>query len=206
MRVEQAMSAPAVTVTAATPVKRAAEVLAARGFTMLPVVDDELQLVGIVSEGDLVRGRFPAQARLTATPAGRVAGRSSDSTVGEIMTREVLTAADSEDVHELIERMRRARVRALPVLRAGLVVGVVTYRDLVRIVARQDGLIAAAVRVRLDSCFALGRFEVTVHAGAVLLTDQMDRPEDWHTARVLAEQVPGVAGARVTARVESHDG
>jgi CBS domain-containing protein len=206
MRVEQAMSAPAVTVTAATPVKRAAEVLAARGFTVLPVVDDELQLVGVVSEGDLVRGRFPAQTRLTSSRAGRVAGRSSDSTVGEIMTREVLTATGSEDVHELIERMSRARVRAVPVLRAGLVVGVVTYRDLVRIVARRDGLIAAAVRVRLDSCFALGRFEVTVHAGTVLLTDQMDRPEDWHTARVLAEQVPGVAGARVTARVESHDG
>lgn len=206
MRVDQAMSAPAVTVTAATPVKRAAEVLASRGFTVLPVVDDELRLVGIVSEGDLVRGRFPAQARLTASPTGPVAGRSSHGTVGAVMSRDVLTATDSDDVHELIERMSRARVRAVPVLRTGLVVGVVTYQDLVRIVARRDGLIAAGVRVRLDSCFALGRFEVAVDAGTVVLTDQMDHPEDWHTARVIAEQVPGVAGARVSARVDSHDG
>lgn len=203
MRVDQAMSTPAVTITAATAVKRAAEVLATRGFTVLPVVDDELRLVGIVSEGDLVRDRFPAQARLTPATAEPATGRPPVATVGEIMTREVLTANGGDDVHELIERMRRARVRAVPVLRDALVVGVVTYRDLVRIVARQDARIAAAVRVRLESCFALGRFDVAVQAGIVALTDHMARPEDWHTARVLAEQVPGVARARMAAGVES---
>ncbi|WP_028927939.1 CBS domain-containing protein [Pseudonocardia acaciae] len=205
MRVEAAMSTPAVTVTAATPVKRAAELLAARGFTVLPVVDEELRLVGIVSEGDLVRDRFPAKARLAASGAAG-AGAEPGATVGEVMTREVLTVTGRDDVHELVERMRRARVRAVPVCRDGMVTGVVTYRDLVRTVARRDERIASAVRVRLESCFTLGRFEVAVDAGAVLLSDRMDRPEDWHTARVLAEQVPGVARARVAARAESTAG
>ncbi|MBO0851620.1 MAG: CBS domain-containing protein, partial [Pseudonocardia sp.] len=133
--------------------------------------------------------------------------RSLVATVGEIMTTEVLTATGRDDVRELIERMGRARVRAVPVLgNNGVVVGVVTYRDLVSIVARQDVQIAAAVRVRLESCFALGRFQVAVRAGTVLLTDHMNRTGDWHTARVLAEQVPGVARAHVAARVESPAG
>lgn len=206
MRVEQVMSAPAVTVTPATTVKRAAELLAARGFTVLPVVDADLQLVGVVSEGDLLRDRFPAEALLTATPVGAGDGRSPGVTVGEVMTREVVAATGRDDVSELIERMRRSRVRAVPVVRDGMVVGVVTYRDLVRTVARRDERIGAAVRVRLESCFRLGRFDVTVREGTALLTDHMARPGDWHTARVLAEQAPGVTRARVRAEANQPTG
>lgn len=201
MRVEQVMSSPVVTVGPATPVKRAAELLAAGGFTVLPVVDADRGLVGIVSEGDLVRDRFPAEALLSASRAGVRAGagvgRLPGATVGEVMTRRVLTATGREDVRELTERMGRARVRAVPVCQGAMVVGVVTYRDLVRTMARHDEGIGAAVRVRLESCFRLGRFEVTIRDGTALLADHMDRPEDWHTARVLAEQVPGVTNARV---------
>ncbi len=202
MRVEQAMSTPAVTVTAATSVKQAAGLLAARGFTVLPVVDADLRLVGIVSEGDLVRDRFPAEARLGVTLVEALPAL----TIAEVMTREVLTAAVRDDVHELIERMRLARVRAVPVCRDGLVVGVVTYRDLLRTVAREDGRIAAAARARLESVFSLGRFTVTARDGVVTLIDRMARPEDWHTARVLAEQVPGAARASVTSPVDEPAG
>ena len=207
MRVEQAMSVPAVTVTPATPIKQAARLLAARGFTVLPVVDEELRLVGIVSEGDLVRGRFPAEARLTAAQSGRAwAGSPPGATVGEVMTPRVLTVSARDDVHEVIERMSQARVRAVPVLRNGVLVGVVTYRDLVRTVARDDDRIAAQVRLRLETCFPLRRFAVTVREGEARLTDEMARPEDWHTARVLAEQVPGVSRAWVAARLDTPAG
>jgi hypothetical protein len=73
----------------------------------------------------------------------------------------------------------------------------ITYRDLVRVLARSDELVAADVRRRLGFYSSTGRFDIKVHAGEVELIDVMDRPAEWYTVRRLAEQVPGVLRARV---------
>lgn len=74
MRARDIMSTPAVTVTPQTAVKAADDELARRGFTALPVVNDDDALVGIVTEADLMTDRFPTEPH----PAGR--------TVAEVMT------------------------------------------------------------------------------------------------------------------------
>ncbi|MGY6651549.1 CBS domain-containing protein [Amycolatopsis sp. TRM77291] len=63
MRARDLMSAPVVTVTPGTTAKHAAELLAERGFTALPVVDEDDRLIGIVTEADLIRNRFPHDVR-----------------------------------------------------------------------------------------------------------------------------------------------
>ena len=201
MLVSQAMSTPAVTVTPETPVKHAADLMAARGFTVLPVVDGSLALVGVVSEGDLVVDRFPRDARWStdrsvAEPAGEV---------GDVMTKQVVTASPSQDVRELLTRMRSERVRAVPVCDRDYVVGVVTYQDLIKVLARADDQIAADVRRRVAIYTTPGRFATDVSDGSVVLTDRMPDRDEWHTIRVLAEQIPGVVRARVVAADQDGD-
>src|SRR5438270_6785063 len=63
MRARDVMTSPAITVTPGTTVKEAATLLAVNGFTALPVLDDDDRLIGIVTEADLVRDRFPYDPR-----------------------------------------------------------------------------------------------------------------------------------------------
>lgn len=196
MRVDELMTSPAVTVTPATSVKAAAAVMTERGITLLPVVDDNLELVGVVSEGDLLDGRIPGDVRFPV-PEQRAGNGTPGMTVTEVMTKDVLSAHGFDDLRGLVCRMRAARVRAVPVCRDRKVLGVVTYRDLVSALARTDVRIARDCRRRLAVCFSPTQFLVTVRDGVVTLTDQMGRPGDWHTAAALVQQIPGVVRAEV---------
>jgi CBS domain-containing protein len=118
------------------------------------------------------------------------------------MTRRVVTAAPLQDVRDLLATMRSERVRAVPVCEREAVVGVVTYQDLVTVLARADELIAADVRRRLAVYTTPGRFAAEVQDGTVVLTDRMADRDEWHTVRVLAEQIPGVVRARVVAAAQ----
>jgi len=99
------------------------------GVGALLVIDSD-ELVGIVSERDYAR-------------RGILKGRKSDSTkVGEIMTRELITADLHGTIDECMGQMTEQRVRHLPVLEEGQVVGVVSIGDLVRVIlARQASTI-----------------------------------------------------------------
>jgi CBS domain-containing protein len=97
-----------------------------RGVGAIPIVDGE-RLVGVFSERDLmtrivVPGRDPAR-----TP------------VGEVMTREVITATLDEPAEACRDKMQRAGCRHLPVLVDGKVVSMLSMRDLLRVeIAVQD--------------------------------------------------------------------
>lgn len=201
MLVSRAMSTPAVTVNPETTVKHAAQLMADRGFTVLPVADSSMALVGIVSEGDLVADRFPPDARW---PTAR-SGVEPAGEVRAVMTERVVTASPTEDVHALLTRMRSQRVRAVPVCDRDSVIGVVTYQDLIKVLARADGLIAADVRRRVAIYTTPGRFTTDVSDGSVLLTDRMADRGEWHTIRLLVEQIRGVVRARVVAAGEDGD-
>jgi CBS domain-containing protein len=84
------------------------------------VVTDGGQLVGIVSERDIVRRLRERGADLLA------------ATVGEIMTRDVLTCAPDDTVDGLAEIMTQRRIRHMPVQRDGELVGIVSIGDVVK--------------------------------------------------------------------------
>lgn len=84
------------------------------------VVTDAGQLVGIASERDIVR---------------RLRERGTDllaATVGEIMTRDVLTCVPEDTVDELAEIMTERRIRHVPVQRDGELVGILSIGDVVK--------------------------------------------------------------------------
>lgn len=104
-----------------TPVADAARCLADNRFTLLPVVDDDDRLVGVVGEADLVPDRLSGRR----SPARR--------TVGEAMTTDVTTAGPDDDLADVVHAMLDGRFRTLPVVdRDGRVAGVVSRGDLLR--------------------------------------------------------------------------
>ncbi len=125
------MSRPAVRVSPDTPVSDAASLLVEQGFSSLPVVDADDGVVGIVGEADLVRGRIPAQD--ASAPAAPAASR-----VGEVMTRSPITRGPDADVADIVGTMLDRRLRAIPIVEDGALVGVLARRDVLRCVARGD--------------------------------------------------------------------
>ena len=194
MRVRDVMSEPAVVVAPETPVKHAAALLDEHGFTCLPVVDSDGKLVGAVSEADLLMNRFPPDPRI---PLVERPEREAGAVVCDVMTDEVPTADPGDQVSELLAVLHTSGHRSVPVVEAGLVVGVVTYRDLVHALARDDVLIAADVRRRLDLYGATGRWTVDVHGGEVTLGDDAAAdPVARSVAQRVAESVLGVTRCR----------
>jgi CBS domain-containing protein len=109
-----------------------------------PVVE-EGKLVGIVSETDLIQTYAQAARgtpfsgspnRLMSLPPGASAKDVSNTTVGDVMTLDVVSIPPEASVWEAASLMNRRRVRRLPVVDAdSYVVGVLTRSDLVRAMA-----------------------------------------------------------------------
>ncbi|MEV4603612.1 CBS domain-containing protein [Amycolatopsis sp. NPDC049253] len=193
MRARDLMSAPVVTVSPWAPAKEAAELLSGHRFTALPVVDDDERLIGIVTEADLIRGRIPADAR--SAPAQTESPSVAETSVEQVMTTPVTAMSSGTDVADLCQALVDAKIRAMPIVDGGRLVGIVTRGDVVRMLAREDSAISADVRHRLEIYGGTGRWEVEVHDGFVRIVDRYDDRTDRHVATLLALAVPGVVGA-----------
>jgi CBS domain-containing protein len=194
VRIREIMSSPAVVVPPELPVKNAAALLDSHGFTCLPVVAADGGLVGVVGERELLADRFPPDPRL---PLNEREDRDPGDAVADVMVRDVLTAHPQEGVADLLTVLRSANIRSLPVVEDGVVVGVITYRDLVRALARDDGVIEADVQRRLNLCGGVGRWQATVRDGEVTIIDEGSDPADRNAAVRVAESVIGVTRCRV---------
>jgi acetoin utilization protein AcuB len=98
-------------------------------INQLPVVSGK-DLVGIITDRDL-RDAFPSVADQARDPL-RAHAETAAMTVEEVMTPQVLTVADSDTVEHVARLMQIERIGALPVLRDGAMVGLVTRSDLLR--------------------------------------------------------------------------
>jgi len=106
-----------VTVDRTMTVADAAELMARHHIGAVPVTEDG-RLVGIFSERDV----------LTRVVAAR---KTADSTsVGDVMTANVIVASVDESYETCLHRMQRAHVRHLPVIKEGRLAGIVSLRDL----------------------------------------------------------------------------
>lgn len=207
MRAADLMTKKVLTARPHSTVREAARWLSSKGFTALPVVDEDDLLLGIVTEADIVRDRFPRDARalLTDHAAGRNgtveenAGGTAPATVAEIMSKPAIALPASTDVAEVAKYMLRHQVRSLPIVDGERLVGIITRRDLVRCLARTDAAIAADVRRRLEVYAGPDRWSVCVRQGHVTMVDSLDDPVDAHVAKIIALSVPGVEFAKALA-------
>lgn len=200
MRARDIMSTPVTTVRPGTPIQEAAALLAGNGFTALPVTDDAGKLIGIVTEADLVRDRvLPDPRALRHVGGAGEEPRPVTTTVGEVMTTPVEAMSPGTDVAVLAKALLDADRRSVPIVDGTRLVGIVTRRDIVAVIARDDATIAGDVRQRLESYGGDRRWRVSVTDGIVTIGDQFDDATDRHVVTVLAESVPGVV--RATAHI-----
>jgi acetoin utilization protein AcuB len=130
MFVRDRMSSPAVTITPDRSLQDALKLMHERQFRRLPVVGDRHELIGIVSERDLLYASPPPAALLDGQ---RLDNLLSELRVGEIMTEEVIATAPDAFIEEAARLMADHKIGGLPVVdEDNHVVGVITETDVFR--------------------------------------------------------------------------
>lgn len=128
MRARDIMTTPTYALSPSATMDEAAEVMTTRGFTTMPVVDPDGRLLGLLSEADVLRAPEPEGDPDTGVLLGHGA-----RTAGMVMRTSGLAVPAETDVRELARLMTEAGVRSAPVVSAGRVIGMVTFRDVLRV-------------------------------------------------------------------------
>lgn len=186
-RVRDVMTTAVITVDRVTPYKEIARLLAEHRISGLPVLKMGREVVGVVTEADLVAAQAHTTRRLhsgnrrTWWPRGQ---QRPALIAGELMTSPAITIGPDATVPAAARLMSTHQLRRLPVVDAdGKLVGIVSRRDLLSVFLRPDEDIAADVRRVLDD-FVLAEPEeadVTVRNGIVTLTGTVKPATGRHT-------------------------
>jgi CBS domain-containing protein len=121
------MSSPVVFLRPDVPADVAAALLVSHGFTAAPVVEDDGRVVGIATETDLVRGRI--------IPHGWVAEKRPEPSVADVMTHTPICMRPEDDLADVLSTMVDTGLRTVPIVDDGRLVGIVSRRDVLRLVA-----------------------------------------------------------------------
>jgi len=146
------MTKNVITVTPETPLRDVAALLAEKGISGVPVVEND-QLLGVVSEADLLvkeagPGVRPSRVLdwLLLPDYTEREAKFAARTAGEAMTSPAQTIPDYASVATAAARMSEERVNRLPVLKDGKLVGILTRADVIRAFTRRDDEIAEEIR------------------------------------------------------------
>ena len=194
MKAADVMTSPAITVGPQTRIKEVAALLVERAISAVPVVEQNGDLIGIVSEADLYGTGSNPDPRSQITPA-EPAGPPPIS-AQEVMTQEVVTSAPDADVAWIARLMLEHGVKRIPIVDGRRVVGIVSRRDLLTILARKDDDIRREVQDLLDSqSSVLGRCSAEVSDGLVTIAGIEGERIRIMAARI-ATEIPGVLSVR----------
>lgn len=190
MLVREAMQVVVVTLREDDDVAHAARVLLHHGISSAPVVGAGGELVGMLSESDVVRGRVGRDPRARFLPRDThlapVPGR-----VADVMTRHPVTVDGQTDLADATAVLLDRGFKALPVLDHHRLVGVLARRDVLRTLAHDDDEVREAVLARLAADLPGTRWQVDVREGVVTLAGP-DGLAERRVAAVLARTVAGV--------------
>jgi CBS domain-containing protein len=150
MNARDVMTTRVVPVSPGTPTNKIAELLLWKGISAVPVVDGTGAPIGMVSEGDLIgRDEAPREARRDWWPALLAEGtelnadylaslRAPERTAREIMAAPVVTVSEETDISEIARLLAAYRIKRVPVVRDGRVIGIVSRADLLRGLAQRE--------------------------------------------------------------------
>ena len=194
MIVREVMTADPVTVQAGATLKTALLLLDDNEISSLPVVDRSGRVTGVVSEADLIRDMVNPDQRLHELPPGR--RDRPPAHVDEVMTPHAITVRPETDLARAVELITSTGVKSLPVVDdGGALVGVVSRRDVVRILARPDEELEQEVDALLVAA-GWRDWLVDVHEGIA----EVSGPEssgDRSLAEAIVRSVPGVVAVNV---------
>jgi CBS domain-containing protein len=200
------MTRDVVTVALEASLKDVASVLVARGISGLPVVGDDGEVAGVVSEADVLAKERPgpeevgALARLVHRGDPVAEAKAAARSAGEAMTSPAITIAPFWTIPTAAQVMLDHRVNRLPVVHQGRLVGIVTRADLVRAFARTDEEIVREIRDQVAFQEALvlanGPLDVHVHGGETTIAGTVRTRTAAEILPKLVAKVPGVVSVR----------
>lgn len=213
MRVAEIMTSPVVGIEPSASVTDAAKLMLGSHFSGLPVVTSDKRLVGVVTEGDFLRrgelGTTQKRPRWLEiiVSAGKKAEeyvQTHGRKVEEVMSPEPVTISSEASLEELVELMTARKIKRVPVVDDGKLVGIVARSDLMRAmlralpasasVANDDERIRQAIADELAKQDWSGAIRVNVAHGIAELSGAIFDERARQAARVAAENVEGVKG------------
>jgi CBS domain-containing protein len=199
------------TVAPDTPIPEIAKLLCTHGISGVPVVGDG-HVLGIVSEGDLIgHARVAGEQRRSwwqsflanPTVLAQEYAKSHGRLARDVMTTSVITVPERASIAEVARTLERHRIRRVPVVRSGKLVGIVTRSNLLQVLATTDvskpmDVDDRIIRNRLNDeleaqpwAHLLAK-NIVVEKGVVHLFGLVQSDEERHAMRVAAENVAGV--------------
>lgn len=138
MNVKDIMRSPTVTISEDATLREAVALLSTTRVSGLPVINGEGDLVGIVTEHDIIKAVLPTYEDILATDTGLLAAdliesrtyAVRDNPIRSIMTRKVVTLEEEDSVLKAASAMILKKVKRLPVTRDGKPIGVVSRIDI----------------------------------------------------------------------------
>ncbi len=217
MNASDVMTCEVVSIRPEADILEALRLMLERRISGLPIVDASGKLVGILTEGDLLR-----RAELHTEPQrsawlsfllgpGRLADeyvRTHGRKVADVMKRNVVSVTEDVALPEIVRLMQRHRIKRLPVTNAGLLVGIISRADLLHALANaplnaaDPGTGDATLRTRIleeierQSWGPAAMVDVVVENGDVNLCGVLTDDRERAALHVLVENVPGVMRVR----------
>ena len=204
------MSRSVVSVGLSTPFRELVELMGQWQVSALPVVAGDGRVVGVVSEADLLpkeEFRESDPARLRQVGRMHDLAKANAVTAGELMSSPAVTTHPEATLAEAARVMAVRRVKRLPVTDAeGVLIGMVSRGDLLKVFLRPDEEIAEEVRREVVAyLFGEAAPLVTVHVADGVVTLR-GRPADAPLAQVaerLVQAVEGVVNVRWDSTVDA---
>jgi CBS-domain-containing membrane protein len=202
-----------VTVTPDTEAEAAVKLLVEHDISAMPVLDPEGRVIGIISEADLLRRAELGTEKHrpwwleAVTPSDTLAidfVKAHGRRVAELMSEHVVSASEDTPLSEIAALLERHRIKRLPILTDGKLVGIVSRANLIQALASKpvaDGerladdrtlRLAILARLKDQPWTHFGASNVVVADGVVHLWGLVRSPEEHKALLALAEEVAGV--------------
>lgn len=211
MQAKDVMASEVVTIGPEADVSDLAKLLLQNRISGVPVIDDADRLIGMASEGDLMRRAAGDEATrswwlrwFSSFEDTRSWIKEHGGRVKDVMTREVVTVAPDTPLSEVAHKLERHRIKRVPVVdEAGRVVGVVSRANLMQGLASVEHLPDAGAddeevrrmvtqALRSVPGLAAARMNTTVADGVVRVWGVASSDEAERAAEIAVENVPGV--------------
>lgn len=137
-KVEDIMTTNLITVTRDTLVGRAMKILTEKEITGMPVVDDDMKLVGIISEKDVLELLHDIE--------------NNDITVEEYMTTDVVSFEQDTNLIDICDFLTKKDFRRVPITLRGKLVGILTRKDIIRYIVDYQDLFKDILPECSESC------------------------------------------------------
>lgn len=178
--------------------KELALALTRNHVSAVPVIDEQRHVVGVVSESDLlirIAGDDGSQPWGYPRSRDKVTQKEHALVATDLMTSPAVTTTATTSIADAARLAAQTKVRRLPVVDAeGVLVGIVTRNDLLRIYLRHDDDIRADLVAALDQAIPGGHqpLDVDVDEGVITVAGTVSDPSLRHGVLTAAASIPGV--------------